>query len=115
MPLETIVSIIALIALLLTVVLASSVRFIKDPEDGSRLTVIEWISRQGKWYKEEMAKTKPAQADAEQSQAEPEPEARRQSTEPQSEWKWVGGKSEPRRAYPVEGSDEDTNNPPTSE
>ena len=109
---ETIVSIVIVIV---AIVLITPVRFIKDREDGSSLTVVEWISRQGKWYKREMAKAKQAQADAEKSQAEPEPEARRQSTEPQSEWKWVGGKSEPRRAYPAEGSDEDTENPSTPE
>ena len=104
---ETIVSIVLLV---LVVVLFAPVRFINDPEGGSRLTVLEWISQRGSWYKREMAEAKKAQADAEKLLAESQ--ARRQSTD-QSDWRWVGGESTPRRAYPAEGVDADTSNPTT--
>ena len=107
---ETIMSIVLIATILLAIVLSALVRFIKDPEGGSRLTVLEWISQRVSWLKHEIAEAKKAQADAEKLLAESQ--ARRQSTG-QSDWKWVGGKSAPRRAYPAEGIDEDTSNPTT--
>lgn len=99
---ETIVSIVLLV---LVVMLFAPVRFIKDPEGGSRLTVLEWISQRVSRLKREIAEAKKAQADAEKLLAESQ--ARRKSTD-QSDWRWVGGKSAPKRAYPAEGIDEDT-------